>query len=448
MVLFYFICQIFISSVISYSSHSTYVNNYSKIQTNIFDGATRDWFFLKPPYRLQSFAKDSFDLSNDILTTNKLNHVNKNPIGNNDNISSSLISSSSREEWIARATLITVSAFYGTNFACVKILGEALDPGLASTLRFIIATLLFSPNLIKVIKTNPELIKGGLEVGAYSALGYWAQAISLQTSHAGTAAFICSLAVIVVPVLDVLFNRNDSKDRNIWMSLFPAVLAACGVGCLELGGNELPGIGDLWAFLQPLFFGLGFWRIERMMKICTKPGEAQAFTGAMMLVVAVFSIIWTSHDFIFPLLTNPDKYASLSIIKSQLNAFNQWQVPAAILWTGIVTTALTSYGENIAMRKLSAAESTVIYSTEPLWGTAFAAFTLGEHIGWNTFVGATLILSACLFSSLGAKLVGLLSATEISIGAEGLEEVSENIGINVSELVSKIQEIPPTVSDM
>ena len=40
--------------------------------------------------------------------------------------------------------------------------------------------------------------------------------------------------------------------------------------------------------------------------------------------------------------------------------------------SGIVTTALTAYGENFAMKFLSASESTVIYSTEPLWGTAFA----------------------------------------------------------------------------
>ena len=37
------------------------------------------------------------------------------------------------------------------------------------------------------------------------------------------------------------------------------------------------------------------------------------------------------------------------------------QVIAAIAWTGVVTTALTAYGENYAMRSLSAAESTVIY---------------------------------------------------------------------------------------
>lgn len=33
------------------------------------------------------------------------------------------------KQWIARIILLTVSAFYGTNFGCVKILGAALHPG-------------------------------------------------------------------------------------------------------------------------------------------------------------------------------------------------------------------------------------------------------------------------------------------------------------------------------
>ena len=55
-------------------------------------------------------------------------------------------------------------------------------------------------------------------------------------------------------------------------------------------------------------------------------------------------------------LISPCPYLPLS--------FNPPQVIAAIAWTGVVTTALTAYGENYAMRSLSAAESTVIYSTE------------------------------------------------------------------------------------
>jgi hypothetical protein len=38
-----------------------------------------------------------------------------------------------------------------------------------------------------------------------------------------------------------------------------------------------------------------------------------------------------------------------------------------------------------------------------LWGAAFAAVVLGEHFGFDSAVGALLILSGCVYSSLGAK---------------------------------------------
>lgn len=88
------------------------------------------------------------------------------------------------EEWVARLILVTVSAFYGTNFGCVKILNEALSPSLAAGLRFSLAALVFLPNLLRVMKSNPKLIMGGVEVGIYSFLGYWAQATALETTSA------------------------------------------------------------------------------------------------------------------------------------------------------------------------------------------------------------------------------------------------------------------------
>ena len=141
--------------------------------------------------------------------------------------------------WIARLILVVVSAFYGTNFGCVKILGEGLDPSVAAVLRFSLAALVFLPSLLKVIKTKPQLVRGGLEVGAYNALGYWTQASALVTTSASTVAFICSLAVIVVPILDTIFPKKSTTKNEAWYApLLPALVATAGVGCLELGKKK------------------------------------------------------------------------------------------------------------------------------------------------------------------------------------------------------------------
>ena len=279
---------------------------------------------------------------------------------------------------IARAVLLAVSAFYGTHVSCVKLLGESLDPSLAALLRFTLAGLVFAPYVIQHSKKNTQLTLGGIEVGLYSSIGYYAQAESLHTSPASVAAFICSLSVIVVPILDMIFpnqgqqqgemeETQNGEGRGQFDALFPALMATLGVAFLEFGGDTVPGTGDLWAFLQPLMFGLSFWRIESFMAK-SEPGEPQAFTGAMMITIAMASLFWTSVAFVGPALSAGGVKGLESSLAEQAHLLtSDWHVLASVLWTGFVTTALTSYGENYAMKTLSSAETTVIFSTEPWW---------------------------------------------------------------------------------
>jgi drug/metabolite transporter (DMT)-like permease len=74
----------------------------------------------------------------------------------------------------------------------------------------------------------------------------------------------------------------------------------------------------------------------------------------------------------------------------------------ATLWTGIVTTVLPTFLETRAMKSLSASETTMLYSTEPIFGSLFASFALDESMGLGGGLGAAMVLSGCLYSSLGA----------------------------------------------
>jgi threonine/homoserine efflux transporter RhtA len=72
-----------------------------------------------------------------------------------------------------------------------------------------------------------------------------------------------------------------------------------------------------------------------------------------------------------------------------------------LVYTGVITTALTVYMETVAVKTLSAAETTLIFSAEPVFGSAFAAIMLSERFGMDAFAGAFLILCGCLVSNLG-----------------------------------------------
>lgn len=336
--------------------------------------------------------------------------------------------------WRARWLLVAAAALYGTNFSVVKLLGDEMPVGISSSLRFGLAALAtlpwlvegFVPNVMNVFDQSKKQLENvnlnvnndarlmatayGLEVGLWNSIGYVAQAVGLETTLASKSAFLCSMAVVIVPLLDWAAGKKLLSRQ--WVG---ALMALVGVAFLELGDVDAlmaNGIttGDALSMVQPFTFGLGFWRMEQAMH--RHPKEARRMTAAQLMAIFISSAaygLWTLGVFDFG--DGGIASASLAGLESSLSTIStsfpwkEWFTDPTILfslfWTGCITTALTIYMETLALESLSAAETTLIFSTEPLWGTAFAVAVMGEQMGLNAGVGAGLILTACLYSNLG-----------------------------------------------
>jgi len=309
------------------------------------------------------------------------------------------------ELWFARILLLASSALYGTNFTVVKILDEHIPIGAAAMLRFTLAAAVTSPWIFSKIDSVKEVVLDdgsnslsgivpdnissvallGMEVGMWNTIGYIAQAQGLETIDASKSAFICSLAVVVVPILDA-FKGKPMTTR----AFASATLAIFGVAFLELtGGSGHFGIGDIASLLQPITFGIGFWRMEHAMS--KFPSEASRLTAFQLLAVAIISSIYCLLG-----LSGVDPPSVNDIVSWMSDP----TIMSAVLWTGCVTTALTIYMETRAFKTLSASEATLVLSTEPLFGAAFAGVVVGERFGFGASVGAVLIILGCLLGSL------------------------------------------------
>jgi drug/metabolite transporter (DMT)-like permease len=295
----------------------------------------------------------------------------------------------------ARLLLLGAAALYGTNFALVKMIGDTIPVGINSSLRFGLATLCTCPFLLKDVQKDGALQASwlGFEVGLLNSIGYVSQAIGLETTLASESAFICSLAVVVVSLLD--FVTGKALLPRQWMGV---ILAVLGVGYLEMGADQSfqsMTSGDALSLIQPFAFGLGFWKMEKAMQRYSD--HTARMTAAQLMAVFFVSVAYA--------LVTLDFDAILSF------PWLEWsfdtRLMLSLLWTGVVTTALSIYMENLALETLSATETTLIFTTEPLWGTAFAVMVMGEQFGLNAAVGAGLIVTACIYSNLGFD--GLLS---------------------------------------
>jgi len=307
---------------------------------------------------------------------------------------SSFIEGGLSDLWKARLLLIGAAALYGTNFSLVKLLGDVMPVGVSTSLRFGAAALATLPWLLKDIDKEEARMAAwlGFEVGMWNSIGYVSQAVGLDTTPAAESAFICSLAVVTVPILD--FCAGKQLQSRQWIGAF---LAVVGVAFLELVGGPSSSsghtlsTGDLLTLVQPFAFGVGFWRMEQAMH--KFPDQAPRLTAAQLMAVFIASLSYGLWAIDIPTL--------------QSYPWAEWMIDSSLLfsifWTGLITTAMTIYMENKAMETLSAAETTLIFSTEPLWGTAFAAVVMGEQLGPNVSIGAAFILTACLYSNLGVE---------------------------------------------
>lgn len=314
----------------------------------------------------------------------------------------------------SRLLLLAIAAAYGTNYAAVKSLSDALDPSLASLLRFGLSSIVFFPYVVKY-RATPSLAKSAVEIGALNFCGYFGQALALNEGLSASAvAFICSLAVVVVPALDAVFpqedmgaegRQNSSSSSSKILAFVPSIISALGVGYLTGFGSEVDTtaastgaggggttgsvFGYMAAFLQPLLFGWAYWRQPQLIrKTCSEPGHYLAFTGTSLLAVSVLTAVWAASEGV-----DPDSFQLFAQASRGPNS-----ALFAILWTGLATTAGTTLLENIAMKQLTGTESTVIYSTEPLFATFFGFVLLGEALGQSTIIGGSLIISAILLS--------------------------------------------------
>jgi drug/metabolite transporter (DMT)-like permease len=291
-----------------------------------------------------------------------------------------------------RLLLGTASILYGTDYALGAIMNDSFPPSAASSTRMFLAALALSPFLFRL---SPSLTGSALLCGCFTALGYITQSLALVDTSPATVAFLGAATVIVCPTLEFLVNKKPMGIRDAPQTWLAAALCLLGVGLLELynptGGAIKVGFGDVLSLLQAIGFGTSFFLTERMMR--GQPDQALPITAVQVSTTAFLCMVWCFVDGWIG--TNISFGLPGLFVDPRLG-----MAAAAVLWTGLITTALNWFVETTALGKMSSAEASVILATEPLWAALFAALLLSEDFGINDYAGGALIISACLANTL------------------------------------------------
>ena len=197
-------------------------------------------------------------------------------------------------------------------------------------------------------------------------------------------AFFCSLHVLVVPFLDRLTGVALTREQ-VW----GACLSVFGVALLSSGdGSVALSIGDLWSLIQPIAFGIGYWRTEHALR--RFPMEANRIAAAEIFACFLLSLAYA--------VVSCSIEASIPTTMQFLEWLLNPNIVIALLWTGVITSAFAVYLETEAMKIIAASETTLLSSIEPLWASLFAWVLVGEKINSAGMIGGVLVVSACAVS--------------------------------------------------
>ncbi|WOL18498.1 hypothetical protein Cni_G27295 [Canna indica] len=245
--------------------------------------------------------------------------------------------------------------------------------------RFVVSTIPFLPFIIQE-GGDGHTRSAGIELGFWVSCGYLSQAIGLLTSEAGHASFISAFTA------NGMFGAR--VPAFIW---FGAIVSLIGIALLECGGSP-PCVGDILNIFSAAFFGIHMLRTEHISRT-TRKEKIMALLGYEVCTVALSTMIWFLLKDVFG---NVHEWNITSFTWSMMwdgmNSF-PW-IPA--LYTGVFSTGLCLWAEMNAMNNVSATETAIVYGLEPVWGAAFAWFSLGERWGNTEWIGATLVLCGSL----------------------------------------------------
>jgi drug/metabolite transporter (DMT)-like permease len=108
-------------------------------------------------------------------------------------------------------------------------------------------------------------------------------------------------------------------------------------------------------------------------------------TSVQLLFIAVLGLLWNNTQ-----------------ILNQFEAIHQhWGV---IFYLGLLATAAVIWLQTLAQQWVSADETALLFTLEPLFATIFSFWLLGEHLGIRGLIGAILVLAALLLSQSPQKI--------------------------------------------
>lgn len=282
------------------------------------------------------------------------------------------------DEWRGTASAITVAVIWGLSFVAARAVLTTLTPVLLATLRFIIASMIFTPVIFSEYRRGNTPSTGDLKelalLGFLSiSIYFWLQYTGVKYAGAGVSAL---LVVGFIPILTGFASAIVLGER---LTAYKAVGTAMGL--LGVALIALPGlfIGEVdWLFYIGvaclLLNGVCWATYSTLSRRLMKRLERPVFVTSYVTVLGTVALIPMSATSNWALVW------ALGPI--------QW---VGVLYLAIVCSGLGYFLWNLALSKLEAVKAAVWLYLEPVAAFVGEIALFGTIPSYTTFVGGLII---------------------------------------------------------
>ena len=277
----------------------------------------------------------------------------------------------------ANVVLALIGACWGLSYITMKFVMEEMTPFWMASIRFTIAfltvALVFNK---KMRKTNRDVIKAALIVGAADAGIFLFLLQGLKYTTATNAGFLCSTSVVIVPILHAIATRK-LPNAKVFIC---CMIALVGIFCMTVKDNFQISIYDLWCLASA--FCYAGWVLST--SHFTKQVDG--------LLLGIWQLGFTAlYLVIFSIFTETP-----CLPTSEIGWFN-------LLFMSLFCTALCFVLQTVAQKYTTPEIASLMFCLEPISSAFFGFIFFKEVVGVQGYLGAALILLAVVLSTLSKK---------------------------------------------
>lgn len=267
---------------------------------------------------------------------------------------------------------------WGASFIATKVALQDISPIAIVWLRFSMGVLILG---IAVSMRGQISLPGRGEWAYFSLLGFlgitfhqWLQSNGLQTSEAGTTAWIVS----TTPVFMALLGWTVLKEALSWIKTSGILLAFAGV-LLVVSKGDLASI-SVGRFGAPGDFLILISSVNwAVFSVLSRRGLKSYPAGLMMFYV--MSLGWMFTTILFFAQTGLSEITNLTS--------NGW---LGVIFLGVFCSGLAYIAWYDALQALPSAQTGAFLYIEPLVAVVVAFFVLGEPVTVVSLIGGGIIL--------------------------------------------------------